>query len=61
MNSDDNRFERQADRQVSVGQGEEFRGWCRNLGCSEKELREALSAVGRSAESVSEYLLREPA
>lgn len=40
---------------------EELRSWSRELGCSERELREALRAVGVQRDTVNEYLLREPA
>lgn len=40
---------------------DELSRWSREFGCSERELSEALRAVGSAPENVSEYLLREPA
>lgn len=41
---------------ISLSEDYEVRDWTKSLGCSEKELREAVSKVGNSAEKVREYL-----
>ncbi len=35
----------------------EIRDWCLSLHCSVEELREAVRAVGRSADDIQDYLL----
>lgn len=46
-----------ADRKlISLEQEHEIRSWTQSLGCSETQLRDAVKAVGNSAEAVREYL-----
>ncbi|KQW54149.1 DUF3606 domain-containing protein [Variovorax sp. Root411] len=46
-----------ADRKlISLEQQHEIRSWTQSLGCSETQLRDAVKAVGNSAEAVREYL-----
>lgn len=48
-----------ADRsRISLGEDYEVRGWTASLGVSEQELREAVDAVGNSADAVRAYLKR---
>lgn len=41
---------------ISLEQEHEVRDWARSLGCTEDRLREAVKAVGHSAEAVRRYL-----
>lgn len=41
---------------ISLEQDHEVRDWTNSLGCTPGELREAVKAVGNSAEKVREYL-----
>lgn len=41
---------------ISLGEDYEVRDWTKSLGVSEEELREAVDAVGNSADKVREYL-----
>lgn len=43
---------------VSLGDEHEVRTWARSLGCSERELREAVTAAGDSKEKVRKYLAK---
>ncbi|WP_038215428.1 MULTISPECIES: DUF3606 domain-containing protein [Xenophilus] len=43
---------------ISLETPHEVRSWSESLGCSEAELREAVQAVGNSAEQVREHLAR---
>ncbi|MCW0199842.1 DUF3606 domain-containing protein [Sphingopyxis sp.] len=46
-----------ADRsRISLGEDYEVRDWIASLGVSEQELREAVGAVGNSADAVRAYL-----
>jgi hypothetical protein len=46
-----------ADRsRISLGEDYEVRDWTKSLGVSEEELREAVDAVGNSADAVRDYL-----
>lgn len=46
-----------ADRaRISLSEDYEIRDWTASLGVSEQELREAVDAVGNSADKVREYL-----
>ena len=46
-----------ADRsRISLGEEYEVRDWTRALGVTEQQLREAVDAVGNSADKVREYL-----
>ncbi len=40
---------------IALGEPHEVRSWCTSLGCTEPELREAVQAVGHSADKVREY------
>lgn len=41
---------------ISLEQGYEVRNWTRCFGCTESELRDAVRAVGHSADAVRRYL-----
>ena len=41
---------------INVNEGHELDYWCEALGCTERQLREAVAAVGVSADKVREYL-----
>lgn len=41
---------------ISLEEDYEVRDWTRGLGCTPAQLREAVKAVGNSAEKVREYL-----
>lgn len=41
---------------ISLGEDYEIESWTKSLGVSESELREAVDAVGNSADKVHEYL-----
>jgi len=43
---------------ISLEEPHEVRDWTMSLRCTEDELREAVKAVGHSAEKVREYLKR---
>jgi hypothetical protein len=43
---------------ISLSEDYEVRDWSKSLGISEERLREAVAAVGNSAEKVREYLKR---
>jgi hypothetical protein len=43
---------------ISLEEDYEVRDWTKNLGCTPAELREAVKAVGNSAEKVREYLAK---
>ena len=46
-----------ADRKlISLEQAHELRDWTKSLGCTEQQLRDAVKAVGHSAEAVRAYL-----
>lgn len=45
-------------RRVNVNQRDEVRYWTNALGCTEKELREAVAAVGVMVAAVRAYLER---
>jgi len=50
-----------ADRaRISLSEDYEVRDWTKSLGVSEEELREAVDAVGNSADKVREYLQGRP-
>lgn len=53
----DDKGETGADRQrISVEEDYERRDWAKSLGTTEDKLREAVQAVGNSADKVREYL-----
>ena len=41
---------------VSVSEDYEVRDWCESMGCTEQQLRQAVAAVGNSADAVREHL-----
>ncbi len=41
--------------QVNVNDAVEIKYWCRKFGCTEQQLRQAVSAVGGSAAKVTQY------
>lgn len=43
---------------ISLSEDYEVRDWCKSLGCTEEELRDAVKAVGNSAEAVRQHLTR---
>jgi hypothetical protein len=43
---------------ISLEEDYEVRDWTKSLGCTAAELREAVKAVGNSAEKVREYLAK---
>ncbi|WP_411879676.1 DUF3606 domain-containing protein [Polaromonas sp. YR568] len=46
-----------ADRKlIALEQAHELRDWMKSLGCTEEELRDAVKAVGHSADAVRRYL-----
>lgn len=48
-----------ADRKlISLEQAHELRDWMKSLGCTEQQLRDAVKAVGHSAEAVRAYLAK---
>jgi hypothetical protein len=53
----DNKEMTGSDRQrISLDQDYELRDWAKSLGCTEQELRDAVKAVGNSAEAVRKHL-----
>lgn len=53
----DNKKQTGRDRKlISLEQDYEVRDWTQSLSCTEEELREAVNAVGNSAEKVREYI-----
>jgi hypothetical protein len=42
---------------ISLNEPHEVRSWTESLGCSETQLRDAVKAVGNSAEEVRQYLV----
>jgi hypothetical protein len=52
----DDKAETGSDRRfISLEQTDEVHDWMTSLGCSEEQLREAVNAVGNSADAVSQY------
>ncbi len=43
-------------RLIALHEAHEVRAWTRSLGCSETQLRDAVKAVGNSADEVRRYL-----
>jgi hypothetical protein len=43
---------------INVQEQEEVRWWCSQLSCNEMRLKNAVKAVGQSAEAVKKYLHR---
>ena len=53
----DDKTETAQDRKlISINEEYEVRDWARTLGCTEEQLREAVKAVGNSAQAVRVYL-----
>ncbi|CAN7762317.1 DUF3606 domain-containing protein [Pseudorhodoferax sp. LjRoot39] len=53
----DDKGQTAADRQrISIAEDYERRDWAKSLGTTEDKLREAVQAVGNSADKVREYL-----
>lgn len=53
----DNKSQTSADRKlISLEQGYEVRDWSKSLGCTEQQLRDAVKAVGNSADAVRKHL-----
>jgi hypothetical protein len=54
----DNKSDRrpQDSSRIALEQEHELRYWTQRLGCTEEELREAVSNVGNGANAVREYL-----
>ncbi|MDP2789420.1 MAG: DUF3606 domain-containing protein [bacterium] len=54
---DDKNIKRPLDnKRIDINDPQEVRNWCKSLGCTEAELKQAVNAVGTSAEKVREYL-----
>jgi hypothetical protein len=51
---------RQDRAKVSVSEAHELRHWCAKFGCTQRELREAVDAVGHSAKKVGALLAARP-
>lgn len=43
------------EKKINISNSDEVRNWCKILGCSKEELREAINAVGDSVKAVIEY------
>lgn len=43
---------------ISLKEDYEVRDWTKSLGCTETQLREAVKAVGNSADAVRQWLVR---
>jgi len=43
-------------KRISLEPEYEVRDWTKTLGCTEEQLREAVKAIGNSADEVREYL-----
>ena len=43
------------EKKINISNSDEVRNWCKILGCSKEELREAINAVGDSVKAVREY------
>ena len=54
--SDDKSKTGQDRKLIAMTEPYEVRDWCKSLGCTEVELRKAVTAVGNSAEKVREWL-----
>lgn len=55
--ADDKRMTGSPNRdRINLSEDHEIRDWIRSLGFSEQELREAVDAVGNSADAVRAYL-----
>jgi hypothetical protein len=56
--SDDKKQTAQDRKRISLEEDYEVRDWTKSLGCTEAQLREAVKAVGNSADKVREYLTK---
>jgi hypothetical protein len=56
--SDDTKQTAQDRKRISLEEDYEVRDWTKSLGCTEAQLREAVKAVGNSADKVREYLAK---
>jgi hypothetical protein len=57
MTMPDDQAETGSDRRfISLEQAGEVHDWMTSLGCSEEQLREAVNAVGNSADAVRQYI-----
>lgn len=56
--SDDTSKTAQDRKLISLNEDYEVRDWCNSLGCSPEQLREAVEAVGNSAEAVRAHLAK---
>jgi hypothetical protein len=43
-------------KRIDINDPAEVKNWCKALGCTERELRNAVESVGTSAEEVKTYL-----
>lgn len=43
-------------KRIDIHDPAEVRNWCRSLGCTEQELKDAVRAVGTSGAAVRRYL-----
>jgi hypothetical protein len=58
--SDDHRKSGGQDRaRISLSESYEVRDWSKKFGCTEAQLREAVTAVGNQADQVEAYLKRQ--
>jgi hypothetical protein len=56
--SDDTKQTAQDRKRISLEEDYEVRDWTKSLGCTEAQLRDAVKAVGNSADKVREYLAK---
>jgi hypothetical protein len=56
--SDNKKQTGQDRKRISLEEDYEVRDWTKSLGCTEAQLREAVKAVGHSADEVREYLAK---
>lgn len=56
--SDDTTKTAQDRKLISLKEDYEVRDWCKSLGCTPEQLRDAVKAVGDSAEAVRAHLAK---
>lgn len=56
--SDDKKATGQDRKLISLTEDYEVRDWCKSLGCTPEQLKQAVAAVGHSADAVRNYLAR---
>ena len=56
MSDDKSKVGGQDRKLISLNEDYEVRDWCASLNCTPEQLRQAVAAVGHSAEKVREYL-----